>query len=498
MIEIPFVGQSYNMDLLDISAQRCVNLYPEVYDDGKTKVVGSLRSTHGLLLGVAMAGNNPMRGLYLASTGTFFGVRGSFVSSFDTSMTESALFNISTGTTVSDSTIVRFADTKVSTTTSNVTADDVNMLIADGSTDAYVWNITQSTATRITDTAYPGGSFVAELDGFFIVNKPGTLFAYYSALDDPFDWSTLRTITKEGRTDNITALIVHNGSLWLMGSLSYEVHRNTKNSNNQFLRVEGTDHDIGIAAPDSLAEDGSNVYWLAGNAAGHGKIYQSRGFDAVPISTTPIERSIHAYSTISDAEGFCFQQDGHQFYQLNFPTEGKTWEFDATTSRLMGSPQWHEKEYRNPATSTDESHRGRVHGFYNGKNWMGDKNNGNIYEVDQDTYTDNGDAIIRNRTSPTHWSARDRVFYPRFELDVARGVANATGQGSDPKQMLEISNDAGHTFGNKYQMDVGKIGHYDTRVRRELCGYARERVWRATYSEPTAYAIMGAFTEGAQ
>ena len=134
----------------------------------------------------------------------------------------------------------------------------------------------------------------------------------------------------------------------MFGEQSYEVFRNTGNTNNQFLRIEGTYHDIGLQAPDSLASDGANVFWLGANASGFGKIYMSQGFDAVPISTVPIEREIQTYSVTSDAEAFCYQQDGHRFYQLTFPTEDKTWVYDSTTG------YWHEKYYYNPTTSVEE------------------------------------------------------------------------------------------------------------------------------------------------
>ena len=33
------------------------------------------------------------------------------------------------------------------------------------------------------------------------------------------------------------------------------------------------------------------------------------------------------------------------------------------------------------------------------------------------------------------------------------------------------------------------------RTRQERVGYARERVWRLTYSEPTDFTLMGAFAD---
>ena len=492
---IDFIGESYLMDSLDISAQRCVNMYLEAYVDSGAKVQKSLRPTHGLLSFASLNGAQQIRSLYLASTGTFFAVMGPQVQTVSTAGTPTNQFTLSTGSGPNESTIVRFADTQASGTRTTVSAGETAILIADGTTNAYTYNITTDTTTQITDTDYPGGSFCGVIDGYFIVNKPGTLFAYYSNLEEPTEWVSTQTLTKESTTDHITGLIINDGKIWLFGTQGYEIHRHTGNSTNRFLRIAGTERQIGLHAPDSLTSDGSSIYWVGGNASGFGKIYRSQGFEAVEISTIPIERAIHGYTTTSDAEGLTFQQDGHSFYQVTFPSENKTWVYDETVSRIMGQPIWHEKLYRNPNTSVDERHRARVAAFFNNKNVLGDWATNDLYTAEQTTYTDNTQTIIRNRTSPTVWNARERVYYKSFELDIERGVGLATGQGSAPIVMIRWSNDGGHTWSDKYQMDVGAIGKYSTRVRRNRLGQARERVWEITYSEPTKFNLMGAFIE---
>ena len=477
MVNVPFCGASYKMDVLDISAQRSINLYPEGYSDQNTKSQLTLRPTHGLLAWALLGGAQQIRGLYLASDNQFFSVQGKRVETVATTGTPTFRFNLSTGDLPGSSTIVRMAD------------NGTQLLIADGTTNAYTWNLSTSIATQITDADYPGGSFCGILDGFYIVNDPGTLFAYYSTLDDPTDWPTANTITKESTTDYITALIVHNGKLWIFGSQSMEIHYNTGISTQQFLRVPGSEKSIGIQAPDSLSQDGESVYWLGSNDTGFGKVYMSQGYEPVKISTIPIERAINGYTTTNDAEGLTFQQDGHAFYQLTFPSENKTWVFDKSTG------MWHEKLYRNPLTSVDERHRARVQGFFNGNNYFGDWANNQVYEVSQSTYTDDGDTIIRTRIGPTEWQAQERLFYGAFQLDIGNGVGLATGQGSDPKMRLSWSDDGGHTFSDPRLIDLGKIGEYTTRVRETRLGASRERVWKVECSEPIDFNILSAQVE---
>ena len=488
MIPVPFIGPAYSLDALDISSQACKNMYVEVYDNGDTKVPQSLRSTPGLDLFATQTGSATfpvaddwkMRCLYQASDGELFGVCGKVVSTFTSAGSETARFELTSGGTADDQGIVRCADSLSSDQTTT------NVMFVDGSTTPYQYSTTDAQVTAITDTGYPdGATHVANIDGFFIVNKPNTVQCVYSAVNDPTSWNTTNTLAKEGSSDHVVALIAHDRRLWVFGEQSYEVFRNTGNSNNQFLRIEGTYHDFGVQSPDSLASDGDNVFWLGSSASGYGKIYQSRGFDAVSISTVPLEREIQEYTTTNDAEGFCFQQDGHKFYQLTFPSENKTWVYDSTTG------MWHEKYYLNPTTSVEERHRGRVSAFSFANNYVGDWQNGKIYSLEQDTYTDNGDPIIRERIGPVVWNNLDRVYYSSIEFDLESGVGAATGQGSDPLLQLRWNNQGGiGNWSNWYYMDMGKIGQYATRVRRERLGQSRKRVFHIRYSEPTKFSVL--------
>ena len=163
--------------------------------------------------------------------------------------------------------------------------------------------------------------------------------------------------------------------------------------------------------------------------------------------------------------------------------------YDITTG------MWHQKSFRNPTSSVDERARGRVAGFFQNKNYFGDYDNGRVYALSQDVYTDYGNPIVRNRTSPIVWNARERVYYDSIEIDVERGQGLATGQGSDPKLMLRWSNDSGYTYNSKRQIDLGKTGKYRTRVRLDRLGQARERVFEVTFSDPIKFNLLGFFAD---
>ncbi len=155
---------------------------------------------------------------------------------------------------------------------------------------------------------------------------------------------------------------------------------------------------------------------------------------------------------------------------------------------------WHEESW----TDTDNNSymvRGIVQDFSNGKNYVGDWRSGNVFEVDPDTYTDNGDLIHRERTSPHIWNNLERTYYGSFQVDLEAGVGLVSGQGEDPQIMLQISRDGGHTYGSEQWRSAGKLGEYARRVKWNRLGSDRDRIWKVKCTDPVKWVILGAYIE---
>jgi hypothetical protein len=71
-------------------------------------------------------------------------------------------------------------------------------------------------------------------------------------------------------------------------------------------------------------------------------------------------------------------------------------------------------------------------------------------------------------------------------------------QGSDPKAMLQWSDDGGHSWSNERWAGVGKIGKAKKRVIWRRLGSSRDRVYRVMISDPVKVVLIGAeiTTEG--
>ena len=70
-----------------------------------------------------------------------------------------------------------------------------------------------------------------------------------------------------------------------------------------------------------------------------------------------------------------------------------------------------------------------------------------------------------------------------------------TGQGSDPKVMLEKSDDGGLTWDALPDRPWGKRGQTERRAVWYSLGSARERVYRASVSDPVPVRVVDTLVE---
>ena len=104
-----------------------------------------------------------------------------------------------------------------------------------------------------------------------------------------------------------------------------------------------------------------------------------------------------------------------------------------------------------------------------GKNLVTDHRNGNTYELDAETYTDNSDARLwvlgtRNFTADDiQGSGRITARQAFFNMQV--GVGLATGQGVDPVLLCQFSAEGGEVYLTQQQVKMGVMGEYKKRVQ---------------------------------
>lgn len=455
------------------SAQRCVNLYPEInqreafmYMPQQTApTILTHYPTPGLKL-LATAPSGPIRGLYRANDNNLYCCAGSTIYRVDSNFGLTALGSIA------------FANTPV------VMADNgTDIMIVDASANGYTVHMSSGAFAKITDAAFYGGTRVDYLDTFFVLNRTG-FPTWYCSRSNATTFDPLYFASKTGYADNTMSIVVCSRQIWLIGQLTTEVWYDAGNPDFPFSPVPGAFIQHGTIATYSVASSDVNVFWLTEDLQGRAMVLQGSGYQAERISTHAIEGEWSSYSTIADAIGFCYQQAGHTFYVLTFPTADKTWVYDVSTQL------WHERAWIDD-NGVEHRHRAMCHAYCYEKNIVGDWENGNIYELDLNTYTDNGQPIRRIRTFPHLLNELKRVSYHKFTADMQLGTLDDTTS-NEPTMQLRWSDTRGASWNNPISQVMGVQGEYSRIAQFRRLGMARDRVFEISWSVPTLTALNGA------
>lgn len=491
-MDINFISPGYIGRSVAIDGQEMVNWYAEVSSPAEAKKsTVSLIPTPGLKLFVNDPDGLPILGMYQTSTGRMFYVSGRNL--YEATITGA---KVPRGTLVTKTGRVSFADN------GDGQAPGHGLFMVDG-LYGYMLNMSTGIFEQISDPAFKSATHCCFIDGRFLINENNSQKFWYSDLYDGLNWNdsnfaiprALRSSTDtdalnfasaEGTPDNLEGIATINNELWLIGEQSTEVWYDSGSADAPYQRVHGAFFNNGTIAPYSIATNGSNIFWLGSSAQGHGQVWTATSYQPQKISTNSIDHIIEKISDITDAIGICYTQEGHNFYLLIFPKGNKTLCYDLSTGF------WHERGYWDTHYGVIGRHRMNAVCFFNGKNYCGDYQNGNIYEIDLDTYTDNGDIIRRVRTGPHIHQDRKRLFFHEFEVDIERGVGLQTGQGIEPYAFLQWSDDGGMTWSHEYWDHFGRVGKYKTRLHWHRLGFSRDRVFRITVADPNKLILIAA------
>ena len=461
-MRIPFLGPSYEGRSVSQSAQKTVNWYPELAPkDSKSSL--SLLPTPGCRF-INSIGTGPIRGA-LEHDGYVYVVSGNQVFRFADSETATLMGAITTyGGSVS------------------MASSGSQAILVDDSDTGYL--LTGTTVTTLTNSAFRGAKDVVFMDGYFIVNRPGSGEFYISGLFDGSTWTALNFGTTEIAPDNLLAMFAFNENLYMFGEYTTQVFYNAGSTFFPFENRQGAFMEWGIAARDTISRTDDSIFWLAKNRQGTAQVVRTEGFRAKIVSTRALEHQISEYASISNAFAFTLQWKGHTFYVLTFPVGDATHVYDVETNTWF---QW--------KTFGIGRHLSNAHFFINNSHYVGDFRNGNYYELDDDTYTDNSETIERIRRTQHQSVENKNMFWHKVEIDFEPGRGTTTGQGVDPQAMLKWSDDGGFTWSSEIWRDIGRIGEYSNRAVWYGMGRSRNRVYELTITDPIKAVVLGAYAE---
>lgn len=472
-MKTPIFGPFYVSLSSNLAADRLVNLYPEIVETRQGKAVGALYSTPGLTLKLTVGGG-PIQGFHLFKD-LLYVVSGNVLYSVSGAWAVTEIGAVGGGGPVS------------------IIDNGSQMAVFNGAV-GYLWNGTVLNSITLPFTGAAGSIFATQQDGFGLINQPGTSLWFQSDSLDLGTWSALNFGDASGDPDLLIRPVMIRREIWLIKQFETEIWYNAGTAGFSFARVDGLYIEHGINAPQSLVIDGEDLFWLSQSRSGQNVVVMSRGNEVVRISTHGVEAAINAYSATSDAVGFSYQQNGHEFYVLNFPSGDATWVYDKTASQLAGVPMWHERGYFQNGQLTRA--RPNCQALFNGLNIVGDYSNGNLYAYDLAAYTDNGAAIKRLRA----WRALKEpsyqpVRFSQLNIDMETGITVAPD--ANPQMVLRWSDDGAHTWSTERYASAGKAGQTAARVQFNRLGSTRrnsglDRVFEISTTDPFRVAIINA------
>ena len=343
-----------------------------------------------------------------------------------------------------------------------------------------------------TDGPWQGASVCDVMDNYIIYNQVGTQNWAVTDIGSPFSANAYYG-TKDGSPDNLVTLIVDRRQVYLLGEKTIEVWVDVGNQINgvisfPFARVAGTSSQFGIAAPASVARFSDQIMFVSQNTRGQAEIGAMQGYSFVRLSNHAVEQTL-MNQYIADAVAYSYQLEGHEMYVVTFPSINLTWVFDLSTK------MWH-KWLSWDSINKYSRHLSNCGAFFNNVYLVGDYQNGIIYQLNNQTYTDNGTTIRRLRRTTHLITDLQRQYFSELQIQFQPGVGLETGQGQNPQAMLRWSNDGGSTWSNEYWSSIGAVGTYKTRIIWRRLGYARDRVWEVVVTDPIKAVIVSANLKG--
>lgn len=479
-MKLPLLGGAYQARNVLANAQVSINLYPEPNPPDAPFPVSHYPAPGLRLVADLSAYGTQVRGIYVTSEGQVIVCVG---------ITVVRLFINPVSTLVLGSLVSFGGDHDPVSMCDNGTT----LVIVDGSPNGYMVPLasagTAGSLTQISDPGFYGANRVDFLDTFLVFNQPGTgnFYTTTSNVVTPFDPTYFAA--KESWNDLLVSIAVLHDNIWLLGNATTEIWFNAGSQPTgalfPFARMPNSVLQQGCAAPYSVVIADDAVYWLSQDRWGHSMMMRGEGYAARRVSNFAIENIWRTYGASADCVGMGYQIGGHETVGFYFPAGNAWWAYDAITKL------WHERNY---GTSTDawlpycSAYAGTV------QNWIwqdtmlaGSRNSGRVYAIDQDTYQDDGQPILRTRSWPHVQNEGNRMVHSRF-------AANLDGSAFDVDTVnLSWSDDGGHTFGTPVAQTVANATNGQYLWRR--LGYARDRVYQLQWQGQGNTVLNGAWID---
>ncbi len=359
-------------------------------------------------------------------------------------------------------------------------ADDGTNLYFIANSTIYKWNGTA--LSTITQSVVTNPSSIDYLNRKFIITGDSGLFATSDAGDGD-TYNALNFAEAETRPDGLRRCYVFNQLAYMLGTSTTEPWYDSGLGNPPLERQNTALVNVGLAGKHAVCNTDQFMYWLGDDR----KIYQCVGSAARPVNTAGVSTLIESFSTVSDCIASSFVLGGQDFVMLKFPTakvtlvysEQNKYFVELSAGTGLERKQWY-------GNSVSQCY---------GKNLVTDYRNGNTYELDLATYTDNGDSTL-HIVVPRTFTGKDigipgrQITATSIRFNMQVGVGLTTGQGSNPQMMCQFSHEGGEVWQAQQLVNIDVQGSYANPVEFWDFATGYEVKARVMWSDPVPVTIF--------
>lgn len=468
-MKLPFANGFYRSDSKPLSTQEAINCFPEpqeIQGISDAVVLGipgiSQELTTGSESSDANRGGHVMDGIPYVVNGN-------------------SLYRINSDSTATSLGTIDGSDRVV-------TADNgTQLVILVPGVKGYVYTVANG-LVEITDAEFTANgmpNYVTFIDGYFVYTTTDKRFIC-SSINDGTAYNGTDVGTAESDPDDLTACVVLNNQLYLIGTETIEQFANRPRGADFPFQRTGNFADYGTRSPYSVVKTNGQIFFVGSSVDEPVSVFAYSGSgQPQKISTRPIDTLLQKLSEtqVTEIIAWSYSQGGHSF--IGFTLSNTTIVFDLTTGL------WHERKSRvtsdDGAVVTSRYRVSCVLPVY-GKLLVGDLKDGRIGTLSATVYSEYTENILKRVVGQPFVNEMRSFTVPQLEATVESGVGNSNV--TDPQIMMERSID-GVTWTDPRQASMGKLGEYQKRqIWYKLGRASRFEYFAFESSEKCKFALI--------
>lgn len=472
-IQLPIANGFYSSESLPISAQRCINWYPNIVQTqglSQETLLGTPGIRQLVTTGIL---NEQNRGIHVMA-GILYFVNGTSLYRLDRNPGPPETFGTTNLGTITGTGPVSMADN----------GTQLMIVVPGGLGSIWVELTTTFTASiNAVDSDFTASGLpqlVVFVDSYFVCNTDSKKFIS-SAPNNGLSWLATDFGSAESDPDIIRAPFVFQSQLYMLGSETIQGFRNIPaGADFPFQAITGLVIPKGIFAPFSIVPSNNSFMFIGGGVNESPAVWLFTGSGVEKVSTTAIDSLLNGFTDteIEAVIGISYAEKGAYFTGFSLPDR------DIYYDSISG--RWHERN-----TFMGGQLTGWRVGFMAtayGRVIVGDSIDGRIGELDSTLYTEYGDTIFRRIRIQPLTNQGSSIFVKSMELTMESGGGDFTTR--DPQIRRRYSDDA-KTYSSETTRPIGRQGEFEKRaVWRREGRVPNFRVYEYTMTAPVNPAVI--------